>query len=357
MVELVRLKRVPLTKIFKKQEKDFIPWLVQVNTLQILGEAVGMDLRVEILNGNNNKNLPDIICKDLNSTKVDEGVLIEAQFGESYNNHLLRFLNNISILSSSSVIWIAEHFTDEHKAVLDWLNKIGTGRVRLFALEIELLKMGHNTEVAANFKIISRPVNMQINKVQAKSEIIPTRIREGKRTIKKSGYGGVKGRRAGVIDEDKLTPSQAFWLKYWRGFDKYQKSVNAMVQVPNLLPKPFIAYSIGKTGIILKTIPLVFKKSLSIDLNFWKKETAPFYYILQLEKEEIEKELGLPLLWDDMEGKQGCKIRLIIENKDYRNESDWNSQFEWFSKNMDGLVRVIKPRLKVINPEEWINNT
>lgn len=342
MVELVRLKRVPLTKIFKSQEKDLIPWLVQVNTLQILSESVGMNLSMDIISGNNNKNLPDLFCKNLKAKGNEAGVLIECQFGQSDENYLTKFLKNLSVLNSSSVIWIAEKFTDEHKAILDWLNIFGAGKVTFFALEIELFKIGVS-DIAANFNIISRPINWQIDKVQEKT------------VYKKAKVLGRSGRKPVPVNEKGLTPIKQMQLNYWKGFGDYQKKMNAIVQVNSPRPLAYLVYSAGTAQIIVKTQCSHLSKTLFAEFNFWSTKSAAYYYILQLEKEVIDKEIGLPLIWMDMEGKQGSKLRIQKIGMDIHNKSEWEAHYEWFSKALDGLFRVIKPRLSKINPDDWIN--
>ncbi len=41
-------------------------------------------------------------------------------------------------LKAVTIVWIAHHFTDEHRATLDWLNAITDEEFQFFGLEIEL---------------------------------------------------------------------------------------------------------------------------------------------------------------------------------------------------------------------------
>ena len=63
----------------------------------------------------------DILCKD---TVTDKWVLIENQLERTDHTHLGQLLTYAAGLEAVTVVWIAERFTDEHRAALDWLNEI-----------------------------------------------------------------------------------------------------------------------------------------------------------------------------------------------------------------------------------------
>ena len=50
-------------------------------------------------------------------------VIIENQFGRSDHDHFGKALTYLAAHQASVVVWIAESFTDEHRASLTWLNE------------------------------------------------------------------------------------------------------------------------------------------------------------------------------------------------------------------------------------------
>lgn len=353
MLDLMKLKRISLKSVFKNRDRDFVPWLASPNNLEILSENIGMDLAMDIIQDDRNSNLPDLFCKDLKEIRKDPGVIIECQFGQSEQEYINKFLKYVCTLNCSSIIWIAEKFSEDHKAMFQWLNKMCQGKVNFFALEMEFWKIGQS-EVAANFNIICRPINWEIRRVHSNNN--PRRSLP----VHKSGGGdGRRGRIAAPLNEDGMTETQVRFLKFWRGFDTHLKSKNSPVQINTALPKPFLQFSVGVQGIILRVLILPTKKVIGIEVNFWTKQTKPYYFILGLEKEEIEKELGFALDWMDMEGKQGAKLRVVADMEDVYdiyNESNWENLNVWFSDHLEAMIRVMRSRLKVIDPDEWINN-
>jgi hypothetical protein len=52
-------------------------------------------------------------------------------------------------LEAITIVWIAAHFTEEHRATLDWLNEITDERFQFFGVEVELWRIG-NSPIARN---------------------------------------------------------------------------------------------------------------------------------------------------------------------------------------------------------------
>ena len=61
----------------------------------------------------------DLVCQDRNS---EELILIENQLEKTDHTHLGQLLTYAAGLQAVTVVWIAKKFTDEHIAVLSWLN-------------------------------------------------------------------------------------------------------------------------------------------------------------------------------------------------------------------------------------------
>ena len=55
-----------------------------------------------------------------------------------------------------TVVWLAATFREEHRAVLDWLNRITPEEYRFFGVEIEVWRIGDSPE-APKFNVVSMP--------------------------------------------------------------------------------------------------------------------------------------------------------------------------------------------------------
>jgi hypothetical protein len=71
-----------------------------------------------------------------------ELVLIENQLECTDHTHLGQLLVYASGLKAATIIWVAQRFTEEHRATLDWLNTITDEEFQFFGLDVELWRIG-----------------------------------------------------------------------------------------------------------------------------------------------------------------------------------------------------------------------
>src|SRR5689334_7653054 len=152
-VVLGRLERVDLRQAWSTESGQFTPWLAAEDNVRLLGEAIGIDLEVEAQEKEVGPFRADILCKD---TATDSWVLIENQLERTDHVHLGQLLTYAAGLNSVTIVWIAQRFTDEHRAALDWLNEVTDERINFFGLEVELWRIG-DSPVAPKFNVVSKP--------------------------------------------------------------------------------------------------------------------------------------------------------------------------------------------------------
>jgi hypothetical protein len=117
---LGRLKKVSLREAWASESTDFTPWLAQPENLELLGEAIGIELETHTEEARVGPFRADILCKD---TATDSWVLIENQLERTDHSHLGQLLTYAGGLEVATIVWVAEKFTEEHRAALDWLNE------------------------------------------------------------------------------------------------------------------------------------------------------------------------------------------------------------------------------------------
>ena len=82
---------------------------------------MGIDLVVEAEEKDVGPFRADILCKD---EGTGNWVLIENQLDRTDHKHLGQLLTYATGLNAVTIIWIAQQFSEEHRATLDWLNSI-----------------------------------------------------------------------------------------------------------------------------------------------------------------------------------------------------------------------------------------
>ncbi|WP_271518461.1 hypothetical protein [Bradyrhizobium sp. CCBAU 53380] len=155
MDTLGRIQRVEdLRSIWTTEHGHFTPWLAKLENLELLGEALGIDLELEAIEKDVGPFSADILCK--NTAENDSWVVIENQLERTDHRHLGQLLVYASGLQANTAVWISAEMSDEHRAALDGLNHMANKSVRFFRLEIELWKIG-SSPVAPRFNVVCKP--------------------------------------------------------------------------------------------------------------------------------------------------------------------------------------------------------
>jgi hypothetical protein len=312
-VKLGRLEKVKLRDVWIGESTDFTPWLATEENLALLGETIGIDLELEAQEKDVGPFRADILCKN----SIDGSwVLIENQLERTDHTHLGQLLTYAAGLDAAVIIWIAEQFTDEHRAALDWINEITSENFLFFGLEIELWRIDGPT-IAPKFNVVSKPNEW--------SSIV--------RTNKDSG---------------EISDYKQKQLQFWIGYKNYIEQ-NSIIRCPKPAPQAWMNHPIGTTGCYLTSIISSTGKNQMIRVDFIMDglESKEYFKKIFEEKEEIEREIGAPLTWYSKDDVRMCRVYLSSPD-DFLKEGEWKRQYEWLKNNLELFYRVFKPRIQRI---------
>ncbi|MDE0372760.1 MAG: DUF4268 domain-containing protein [Rhodospirillales bacterium] len=316
------LARVDLREIWTTEASDFTPWLAQPENLAVLGDTLGIDLELEAQEQAVGPFRADILCKDSDS---EAWVLIENQLERTDHTHLGQLLTYASGLEAVVIVWIAAAFTEEHRATLDWLNRITDESFRFFALEVELWRIGESP-AAPKFNVVAKP-------------------NEWSRSV---------ARAARSIDETELSETRLMQRDYWEGLNAALDRANGPIsgdRKPQL--KSWMRYPIGRSGFSLGAAIAVTKRQVRTYLRIAGSSPKASFHLLREQADEIERELGCPLVWkQEPTGRRG-RVSVYLDDLDPADEADWPRQHEWLATKLNDMHRVFAQRLRVLDPREW----
>jgi hypothetical protein len=318
---LGRLEKVDLREVWLSESSQFTPWLARPENLKLVGEAVGIELECEAQEKDVGPFRADILCKDM---ATDSWVLIENQLERTDHCHLGQLLTYAAGLDAVTIVWIAERFTEEHRAALDWLNERTDEKITFFGLEVELWRIG-NSPVAPKFNIVSKP-NDWTRSVQHAAQ-------------------------------EEVSEHNQLQLRFWTAFKRYMEEKGSFVRCQKPYPQHWMNHALGKAGFHLASIISTWNsethaKGAEIRAELYLSgETAKQDFAeLEKGKSEIEKQLGFPLRWHNPEGKKACRLS-VREVSDFLNESLWPQQFEWLRQKLETMHRVFAPIIKTLRYE------
>jgi hypothetical protein len=111
-----RLQRMAIRDVWAMEEFDLSPWLAE--NLDLLSDE--LDLRLELVEMEHRVGRYELDL--LLRSEDDRVVIVENQFGRSDHDHLGKLLAYAAGTNADVVVWLAEDFTEEHLAALQWLN-------------------------------------------------------------------------------------------------------------------------------------------------------------------------------------------------------------------------------------------
>lgn len=319
---LGRLQKVDLREAWASESSGFTPWLAQEENLRLLGETIGIELELESQEKEVGPFRADILCKD---TSNDNWVLIENQLERTDHTHLGQLLTYAAGLNAVTIVWIAERFTEEHRAALDWLNERTDEKIIFFGLEIELWRIG-NSPIAPKFNVISQP-------------------NEWSRTVQQAATGG------------EVSVHKQFQLRFWTAFREYMERENSPVRCQKPLPQHWTNHALGRSGAHLCSIVSSWNSQtnakgseIRVEVYMNGPNTKQEFAVLQKQKDAIEESLGFALTWHNPEDKNICKL-YSRQDADWLDEARWPAHFAWLKQRLEIMHRVFSPIMKQVRDE------
>jgi hypothetical protein len=371
------LEPVDLRTIWPDEARDFTPWLAQEENLRRLSDALNLELeldRVEVAVGPYSA---DIVATDASSNNK---VVIENQLEKTNHDHLGKVLTYASGLEARILIWIAKKFTEEHRQTFDYLNECTSGRLRLYGVEVEVLRIG-NSIPAPHFKLVSTPNDYVAATHNATAELsdtkrlylefwsafrdfcaaagttggTPLQLRQPwpKSSRKESGLQELAAGIHGQIpcQEHPVADDMDNRWKLGRpvptGFGVVGSEAKNGYAGIRAWPRHWYGISIGRSRFDLSLTVKSLHQTLGCELYLRGPTAKQSFKRLKEGQKQIEAALG-PLDWQELPEGQDCRIVDSLKNFDPRNRSEWEKGFSWLKNRAEEFRSVFGPRVKAL---------
>jgi len=313
------LGRVDLRNAWETEDRDFTPWLAEEQNLKILSDAISLDLELEAVEKNVGPFRADILCKDIQN---DCWVLIENQLEKTDHKHLGQLLTYAAGLQAATIIWIADKFSDEHRAAMDWLNKITAEEFKFFGLEIELWKID-NSLPAPKFNIVVKPNDWSRSVSTASNRI--------------------------ASDAD--SPIKQTQLEYWTYLKTYLGEHESFIKSQTPTPQHWLTFTIGKAGFHLSTTIHSRENRMGVELFISGERAKDYFYLLYQNKDAIENKIGQPLEWMELPNKKGSRI-VCFKKANFDNKEIWDQDMAWFKEMLEKFDTTFRPLVRQLDLTE-----
>lgn len=304
------LERVDLRTYWVNEAADFTPWLAMPENLNLLGDAIGMQLEPSDTEVGVGSFSADLLCHDL----ADEGsrVVIENQLEKTNHSHLGQILTYAAGLDAKTLVWIARKFTDEHRSAIDWLNRVSSEGLRIFAIEIELWRIG-SSPAAPRFQVVAKP-------------------NDWTRAVREQAMSAESG------------ATSSLRLDYWTALGAYLAESGSKLQPPAPSNKYWVNLPLGRSGAHLTALVSARDKYVAAKVYFSGRCGPHYYKCLEAQRAEIDKELGSEPTWESKEDRQSCQI-LFWREANPADRATWPELHRWTREKLEILDRVFRRRI------------
>jgi hypothetical protein len=308
MAKIEKLERVQDIRRVWKTEPQFSDWLISDDGLELLGEELGVEIEDAVREPRVGDFQADIVGHATGN--ADRIILVENQFNKTDHDHLGKLLTYATTTSAVTAIWIAEKISPDHQRVIDWLNENTPEKIDFFLVKIEAFRIAGG-DPAPHFDIICRP---------NKAPIFPP--------------GEEKARE--------------IWRRaYWTEVLEFINAHNAPFRTQRPGPDAWSTIALGRAGFHMDLLLIPKRSRIGCQILItvpWKEDA---FNQLSTQKEEIEKEVGRQLVWNNMEENKRASISLE-EALDPDEEATKTDVHKWFLATSVAFYKAFSPRIRAL---------
>ena len=301
-LKLGKLEKInDLRATWPNEEHDFTPWLAEEENIKILGDELGIPIKVVQKEAPVGKFELDILAVDENT---NENIVIENQLEATDHIHFGKLLMYGAGYDASTMIWIVKDVCEEYKQAVEWLNEHSDPKINIFLVKIELFKIG-DSEKAPHFEIVSQP-------------------NDWTKTIR-NNFASTELKGAKLID-----------LNFWQNFVAYCRERKVSFTLRKARPQHWYDISTGARHAFIR---LTILKTGDLSCCLWIDDKELFTK-LEKSKEEIEAKIKYPLKWDYKENSIACSINIDEKYQVDLNSENLDDGCEWLVARVEELRKI-----------------
>ena len=309
-------RRIDAREVWGHEAVDFTPLVY--DHIEELNQAIGIEFEPTGREEPVGRFAVDIFGRDVQTGRP---AIIENQLEKTDHSHLGQLITYAAGLDAGTIIWVAPKFLDEYRRALDWLNEIRGEETNFFGIEVEVLEI--NGQRAANFQLAAQP-----NAWHKSGPIGPNRPEVSERNRRYQAYFAglledLKARKPDATSAQRTQPASWFW---------------------------FAAGRAGASFSWAFTKDKRFRVDLSVNAGS-EAASAAILDAFETETDALAEEIGEPLEWDRMVGRQEQRVRVYFPQEGVTidaGDAQLHAIHDWAVPTMAKFIDAFRPRLKAL---------
>jgi hypothetical protein len=318
--QIGQLRRVDPQAYWGEEPTKYVAWLAQEDVINLLGQALSLDLQIYDQVRQQITVNADIVCNDVISEHL---VLISNQLEEANHKQMGKVLADVACLDGGIYLLISGGFPEEQLTVLDWLNAKTSESFSFYGLEIEFWQIG-DSPLAPKFNIVCQP-NDAIFPI---SDQLPSleQVQEQPRDVQ---------------------------LEFWSDFRNFIEEQGTFLKVRKQYPSGWMDFALGRSDFWLSVVMNNHEQHIGVALVIAGSKSKQKYQRLHENMSRIETELGVELEWDFKKDREFNFIYRHRPDSDPTNRTTWTEQFKWLLHTLELFHSVFSPRVQLMETTDY----
>ena len=307
--DLAKLQKIDLRDVWGI-EPDFTNWLAQKENLDLLGEEIGVDIKLTKIEANVGNFKVDILAEEESSGRK---IIIENQLEDTNHDHLGKIITYASGYNAEIIIWVVRDVREEHQRAVEWLNEHTDEKTGYFLIKVELWQI-EGSKPAPKFDVLVSP-------------------NEWAKAIKASPAGG------------ELSDTKLQQLDFWTKFKGFVRAKDTRIRLQTPRPQHWYDVSMGSSEAHV-ALTINSRENL-LGCEIYISRNKELFNFLQERKEEIEKEIGEQAEW--VNAAVASRIKIKKEIPDLFSQSEAENYFTWLYEKTTLFQKVFGRHFREFN--------
>lgn len=164
-----------------------------------------------------------------------------------------------------------------------------------------------------------------------------------------------RGSTSGSTDARHLSDAKRMQLDFWRSFHDFIDPRDTSIKLQKAHPQNWMNIRIGRSGINLVAIASWWNaadqtydsQEIRAEVALWHGDVDEWFAALRRQAEEIERELGFSVTWENAEDVKVNRI-YVRREADLHQRDRWPELHEWHLRHLEALHRVFGPRAEAL---------
>jgi len=148
----------------------------------------------------------------------------------------------------------------------------------------------------------------------------------------------------------KLTETKLLQLEFWEGLVEFSTAKGTFLRFQKPRPQNWYVLAVGRAGFHLSLTTNTSKRRIGCELYIPHEMSKEAFAQLSTQRDDIQKELGSPLEWQELPLKKACRI-VQYHQGDLESRERWPELFSWLKERAEIFYKVFSPRVKALELE------